>query len=99
VDQRRRNELTCRPTEHADALGDADRGCEVARRKAVSRQIDSRNEGIGGAGTLQEAPGGRGIVGDSLNGITDAIRRQARSSGSMCGMRRSAPSRPAPRRT
>jgi hypothetical protein len=29
-----------------------------------------------------------GVVGDSLNGITDSIRRQGRSSGSMSAMRR-----------
>ena len=40
-----------------------------------------------------------GIVGDSLNGITDALRRQGRSSGSMSGTRRSRLSRLAPRRT
>jgi thiamine pyrophosphate-dependent acetolactate synthase large subunit-like protein len=40
-----------------------------------------------------------GIVGDSLNGLTDAIRRQARSNGCMCGTRRSRLSRPVPRRT
>ena len=29
-----------------------------------------------------------GVVGDSLNGITDSIRRQGKSSGSMSAMRR-----------
>ena len=38
-----------------------------------------------------------GIVGDSLNGLTDAIRRQVRSNGSMCGTRRSPRSPPAPK--
>ena len=40
-----------------------------------------------------------GIVGDSLNGLTDALRRRARSNGSMSGMKRSLLSRRAPRRT
>ena len=40
-----------------------------------------------------------GIVGDSLNGFTDATAPPGRAStGSMCAMRRSRPSRPAPRR-
>jgi len=39
-----------------------------------------------------------GIVGDSLNGLTDSIRRKARSNGSMCGTKRWQLSRPAPKR-
>jgi thiamine pyrophosphate-dependent acetolactate synthase large subunit-like protein len=38
-----------------------------------------------------------GIVGDSLNGLTDSIRRQERSSGFTCATRRWPHSRPAPR--
>ena len=37
-----------------------------------------------------------GIVGDSLNGFTEALRNAAASNGCMCGMRRSRPSPPAP---
>jgi hypothetical protein len=39
-----------------------------------------------------------GIVGDSLNGITDAIRRLARSSGSTSDMKKSPPLRRVPKR-
>ena len=39
-----------------------------------------------------------GIVGDSLNGLTDSFGGRARSSGFMSGTRRSPPSRRAPKR-
>ena len=39
-----------------------------------------------------------GIVGDSLNGLTDSIRRQGKIEWCMSGTKRSPPSRPAPRR-
>ena len=39
-----------------------------------------------------------GVVGDSLNGLTDRCAGRARSSGSMSGMKRSPRSPPAPRR-
>jgi thiamine pyrophosphate-dependent acetolactate synthase large subunit-like protein len=37
-----------------------------------------------------------GVVGDSLNGFTDAIRRRGGSNGSTCATKRSPPSPPAP---
>ena len=39
-----------------------------------------------------------GVVGDSLNGFTDALRRSKRSNGCTCGTKRRQPSPPAPRR-
>ena len=39
-----------------------------------------------------------GVVGDSLNGFTDALRRRRRSTGCICGTRRLPPSPRAPRR-
>ena len=39
-----------------------------------------------------------GIVGDSLNGLTDALRRQGKIKWCMSGTRRSRPSRRVPRR-
>ena len=39
-----------------------------------------------------------GVVGDSLNGLTEALRRRKRSTGSTCAMRRSPLSQPRARR-
>ena len=39
-----------------------------------------------------------GVVGDSLNGLTEALRNERRSTGFMSGMRKSRPSPPPARR-
>ena len=59
VHQRPDGELTGRSAEHAKALGEADRGCEIARRKAVGCQINRADESERGAGTLQQAADAR----------------------------------------
>src|SRR3981189_3445946 len=56
VNQGSDNELACRPAEHADALGNADCGGEIARWKTTGREINRCDKRKGGTGALQESP-------------------------------------------
>src|SRR4029077_11436360 len=56
VSQRSDDELACGPTEHADALGNADCGGEITRWKTTGREIDRCDNREGGPGALTKSP-------------------------------------------
>ena len=57
MDQWRDRELAGGAAEHAEALGETDRGREVARRKSMGGKIDGAGEGKGRAGALEQSAG------------------------------------------